>query len=351
MTLEADRTAHERWAAVCARDARADGTFVFAVRTTGVFCRPPCPARRPRRTNVEFFDGADAARAAGYRACKRCKPDGRSTQDELVALVDRACRTIEAAETAPSLAELAAAAGKSPFHFQRVFKRVVGVSPREYAAAKRIEQLRSTLPAHGRVADAMYEAGFGSSSRAYSQAASTLGMTPSVFRAGGRGERVRFAVAESSAGWIAVAATQRGIAAIDLADDRAIACARIQKRFWAADLAEDEAELRDVLDAILHSIEQPVAGLDLPLDVQGTAFSRRVWRALTQLGPGQTATYGQIADAIGRPGAARAVATACAANPVALGIPCHRVVPAGGGSGGYRWGTARKRALLDAESR
>jgi len=350
MTIEADRTADERWEAVRARDARADGTFVFAVRTTGVYCRPHCAARRPLRANVEFFETGEAARAAGYRACKRCKPDGVSTEHELVALVDRACRTIEAAEITPSLAELAAAAGKSPFYFQRTFKRIVGVSPREYAAAKRAEHLRSALSAHARVTDAVYDAGFGSSSRVYSLAASTLGMTPSAFRDGGRGERVRYAVVETAFGWIAIAVTQRGVAAIELHDSRDAARARIAERFAAADLAEDQTELRDVLDAILRYIERPAAGLDLPLDVQGTAFARRVWRALTQLAPGETASYTQIAQAIGRPGAARAVAAACAANPVALAIPCHRVVPASGGTGGYRWGAGRKRALLAAES-
>lgn len=349
--IEADPAATERyWEAVCARDARADGTFVFAVRTTGVFCRPQCAARRPRRENVEFFATPEAARAGGYRACKRCRPEGSSPDRDLVALVDRACRTIEAAETMPSLGELAAAAGKSPFYFQRTFKRIVGLTPRDYAAAKRAEGLREALPAQARVADAVYEAGFGSSSRVYSLAASTLGMTPSAFRAKGQGERVRFAAAPSALGWIAVAVTGRGVAAIELGDSREAVCTRIGERFAAADLAEDQSELRAALAAILRYVEQPRAGLDLALDVQGTAFARRVWRALTQLAPGETATYAQIAESIGRPGAARAVASACAANPAALAIPCHRVVPAGGGSGGYRWGAARKRALLDAES-
>jgi AraC family transcriptional regulator of adaptative response/methylated-DNA-[protein]-cysteine methyltransferase len=347
---DTDITDRERWEAVCARDARADGTFVFAVRTTGVFCRPQCAARRPLRENVEFFAAVDEARAAGYRPCKRCRPAGRSPEDELVTLVDRACRTLEVSEMVPPLAALAAAAGKSPFYFQRTFKRIVGVTPREYAAAKRAEGLRHALPAHARVVDAVYDAGFGSSSRAYSLAAATLGMTPSAYRAGGAGERIRFASGESALGWIAVAVTARGVAAIELGDSRDAVCARIIARFAAADVVEDPTELASVLGEILRYVEQPRSGLDLPLDVQGTAFARRVWRALTQLAPGATATYGQIAESVGRPGAARAVASACAANPAALAIPCHRVVPAGGGSGGYRWGAARKRALLDAES-
>ncbi len=340
----------ERWAAVCARDAQANGRFVFAVRTTGVFCRPQCSARRPLRVNVRFFPTAVDARTAGFRPCKRCRAEDRSAQAELVALIDAACRTIAAGETPPTLAELAAAAGKSPFYFQRAFKRVVGVSPREYAAAKRAQALRGALPASARVTDAVYDAGFGSSSRAYCVAATTLGMTPGAFRAGGRGERVRFAVVATALGFIGVAVTQRGVASIELHDARDAAVERIGARFAAADLAADEHALRDVVAEIVRYVERPAAGLDLPLDVQGTAFARRVWRALVAIPPGSTATYAQIATTIDQPRAARAVAAACAANPAALAIPCHRVVPARGGSGGYRWGAGRKRALLDAES-
>jgi AraC family transcriptional regulator of adaptative response/methylated-DNA-[protein]-cysteine methyltransferase len=351
MTGESNPTEADRWAAVCARDASADGRFVLAVRTTGVYCRPSCAARQPLRANVEFFAAGADARAAGYRACKRCVPEGPSRQAELVALVDRACRTIETAEAVPTLAELAAEAGKSVFYFQRVFTRIVGVSPREYAAAKRADGLRDALPANVRIVDAVFAAGFGSSSRAYAVAAQTLGMAPAVFRAGGHGERVRYAAAATALGWIAVAATARGVAAIELGETREAATNRIVARFAAADVAEDAASLHDVLLKVLAYVDRPSAGLDLPLDVQGTAFARRVWRALTQIPPGHTATYAQVATAIGRPGAARAVASACAANPAALAIPCHRVVPAAGGSGGYRWGAARKRSLLDAESR
>lgn len=343
-------TVDERWDAVCARDARADGAFFFGVATTGVYCRPQCAARRPLRTNVQFFETTERARAAGFRACKRCRPEGRSTADDTLTLVDRACREIEAAETPPTLAELAATAGKSPFHFQRLFKRIVGVSPREYAAAKRDEQLRSALAERERVTDAIFEAGFGSHSRAYELAPAALGMTPAAFRARGRGEMVRFTALPSAFGWIGVAVTARGVASIELGDERAAVCARITERFAQADLTEDDGALEAVIAAIVRYIDRPPEGLALPLDVQGTAFARRVWRALTQIGPGETATYAQIAAAIGQPAAARAVASACAANPVALAIPCHRVVPAKGGPGGYRWGAQRKRALLAAES-
>jgi AraC family transcriptional regulator of adaptative response/methylated-DNA-[protein]-cysteine methyltransferase len=350
LTSDANLDDGRCWAAVCARDPAADGSFVFAVRTTGVFCRPPCAARRPLRANVTFFATPAQARAAGFRACKRCHPDASSAEATLVAIVDRACRAIDAAETTPVLSELAAAAGKSPFHFQRLFTRIVGLSPRDYFAARRATELRSALSGSARVADAIYAAGFGSSSRAYTLAASTLGMTPSAYRAGGAGERIRFAAVPTPLGWIAAALTRRGVAAIEIGDERAVVTARITERFAAADLAEDETELRAVLAAIVQYIERPATGLDLSLDVQGTAFARRVWRALTELGPGQTATYAQIARAIGRPGAARAVGSACAANPVALAIPCHRVVPAGGGTGGYRWGAERKRRLLAGEA-
>lgn len=350
MTSETDQIASERWDAVCARDARADGTFVFAVRTTGVFCRPNCAARRPLRANVEFFAEPQAARAAGYRPCKRCRPEDGSERAMLAQMIGRACRAIDDAEIEPTLSELAASVGLSAFHFQRTFKRIVGVSPHDYAGAKRAERLSRTLPDHARVADAVYAAGFGSSSAAYSQAAATLGMSPSAFRDGGRGERIRFAARQTAIGWIAVAVTKRGVAAIELGDDRAVVCAGVTARFPTADLAEDETELGPALAAILEYLARPQSGLDLPLDVQGTAFRRRVWRALTQIAPGRTATYAEIAAAIGEPRAVRAVAAACAANPAALAIPCHRVVPKRGDSGGYRWGAARKRALLDAES-
>ncbi len=349
MVIEVDRH-DEHWAAVCARDANADGRFVFAVRTTGIFCRPQCAARRPLRANVEFFPTPGAAQAAGFRACKRCRPGGRSVRNEHAEIAAAACRAIAAADAPLTLRELAATAGMSPFHFQRTFKRIVGVTPREYAAGLRADALQRDLPGAERVIDAVYEAGFGSLARAQTLAPSTLGMPASAFRRHGRGERVRYAALMTPLGWLAVAMTERGVASIELGDTRAAVCARIEQRFSAADVAEDGAGLGAVIAAVLHYIERPAGGLDLPLDVQGTAFARRVWRALMLLEPGQTATYAEIARAIGRPSAARAVAAACAANTIALAIPCHRVVPAAGGPGGYRWGAERKRALLAAEA-
>jgi AraC family transcriptional regulator of adaptative response/methylated-DNA-[protein]-cysteine methyltransferase len=348
MNVQQFLTEADRWEAVCARDAAADGAFLFAVRTTGIYCRPHCAARRPLRANVEFFERASEAEACGYRACKRCVPDGVPEAAQ-IALIDAACREIESAEKVPTLAQLAALAGRSPFHFQRLFKRIVGVSPREYGAAKRAEQLRAGLAAQRSVTTAIHDAGFGSSSRAYDIAPRTLGMSPGAYRDRGRGVRMTFAVAQTPLGWIGIAATDRGVAAIELGDARDIVRDRIRDRFAHADLIEDNVSLRDKLDSVLAYIERPSAGLHLPLDVQGTAFQHRVWRALTEIAPGQRASYADVARAIGAPSAARAVATACAANPAALAIPCHRVVRGNGEIGGYRWGEARKRVLLEAE--
>jgi len=341
-------TDDERWDAVCARDVSADSAFRFAVRTTGVYCRPQCAARRPLRENVEFFERGSQAEAAGYRACKRCLPDGVPEAAQ-IALVDAACREIETAERQPTLGELAGRARRSPFYFQRLFKRIVGISPREYGAAKRAEHLRAGLAARHSVTTAIADAGFGSSSRAYDIAPQTLGMSPGTYRERGRGMRIAYAVAPTPLGWIGIAATVHGIAAIELGDDGDAVREGVRARFAHADLREDDAALRSSLETVLAFIERPSAGLQLPLDVQGTAFQRRVWRALTDIQYGQRASYADVARAIGEPGSARAVATACAANPVALAIPCHRVVRADGAIGGYRWGEERKRTLLEAE--
>jgi len=341
-------TDEDRWDAVCAREAAADGAFRFAVRTTGVYCRPQCAARRPLRKNVEFFERGTDAEAAGYRACKRCLPDG-VPEAAHIALIDAACREIETAERLPTLADLALRANRSPFYFQRLFKRIVGVSPREYGAAKRAEQLRDGLGAQRSVTTAIHDAGFGSSSRAYEIAPQTLGMSPGAYRDRGRGMQVAYAIAQTPLGWIGIAATQHGVAAIELGDKRDDVRDRVRARFANAELREDDAALRGNLEIVLAYIKRPSLGLRLPLDVQGTAFQRRVWRALTEIAPGQRASYAEVARAIGDPNASRAVATACASNPVALAIPCHRVVRGDGAIGGYRWGEDRKRTLLEAE--
>jgi AraC family transcriptional regulator of adaptative response/methylated-DNA-[protein]-cysteine methyltransferase len=347
-----------RWSALLARDPGADGAFFYSVRTTGVYCRPSCAARRPRPENVRFHTTQAEAERAGFRACRRCRPDGVPPATEQAALVARACRAMEAAETPPGLAELAAEAGLSPWHFHRVFKLATGLTPRAYAAARRAERLRSGLTAGASVTQAIYEAGFNASSRFYEQADALLGMTASAWRAGAPDTGISYAVGACSLGAILVAASARGICAILLGDDADTLARSLRARFPRATLVgDDPAFARLVADAVAL-VEAPDRGLDLPLDVRGTAFQHRVWQALRAIPAGQTASYGEIAARIGQPGAARAVGAACAANMLAVAIPCHRVVrrdaPAEDGApaaGSYRWGAERKRALLARERR
>jgi len=339
-----------RWRAVTLRDAAADGTFVYAVKTTGVFCRPTCPSRRPKPGNVLFFDGADAAARAGFRACRRCHPErAASPRDETLDRIRAAIRAIEAAEAPPTLAALAAAAGLSRFHFLRLFRRTVGISPREYYAARRRDRLQRALGAGESVDAAVYGAGYGSPSRVYEHARSLLGMSPATYRSGAAGERIRHAFARSSLGWVGIAATERGVCAIEIAATRDAAARALATRFPRATPAAGAAALERWLAAAVAFVERPRERLDLPLDVRGTAFQQRVWRALQGTAPGETLSYGALALRLGVPDGARAVARACATNPVPLAIPCHRVVPADGTTGGYRFGTARKRALLERE--
>lgn len=338
-----------RWAAIAGRDQKADGVFLVAVRTTGIYCRPDCPSRMPKRRNVEFFDTRAAAEAAGYRPCKRCRPDAESPRRARARLIAGACRSIEEAEQPPPLKELAAAAGLSPWYFQRQFKEIVGVSPKRYAAAQRDRRFRDRLGAAGSVTEAIYDAGFGSASRAYDGARERLGMTPSAYRDGASGEDIRYVVASCSLGWIAVAATARGICAIEFAEAPEELRQRLAERFPKAELNPGDRRFADWVATVTAFVESPRRGLDLPLDIRGTAFQRRVWEALRKVPPGSTVSYGDLAQRIGQPTAARAVAGACAANPIALAIPCHRAVCADGAPGGYRWGTARKRTLLERE--
>ncbi len=339
------------WAAVRVRDAAADGRFVYAVRTTGVYCRPSCPARLPRRENVSFFASAAAAEAAGFRACKRCHPAGPGPAARDAALVERACAGIADAETPPALAELAAQAGLSPWHFHRVFKRVTGLTPRAYASACRKARMREELARGQRVTDAIYQAGFNSNGRFYAATGGALGMTPSAFRQGGAGERIRFAVGECSLGAILVAASARGLCAISLGDDPQVLVHALEDGFRRAELIGGDAGFEALVARVVAFVDDPRIGLDLPLDIRGTAFQERVWQALSALPAGSTASYADIAAAIGQPSAVRAVARACAANRLAVAIPCHRVVRADGSVSGYRWGVERKRALLEREAR
>ncbi|MCC7274771.1 MAG: bifunctional DNA-binding transcriptional regulator/O6-methylguanine-DNA methyltransferase Ada [Alphaproteobacteria bacterium] len=338
------------WSAVEARDAAADGRFVYAVRTTGVFCRPGCASRRPRRENVAFYAMPEAARAAGFRPCRRCRPEAAAAVDERVLLVQRACRLIEAAEEAPpGLAELGAAVGASPFHLQRLMRQLLGLSPREYADALRMRRFRADLKAGEGIAGATFGAGFGSSSRVYERAARELGMTPGRFRKGATGERIAYAAGPSPLGRVLVAATDRGVCFVALGAEEGPLAAGLAAEFPGAVLERDAGGLGGALATVVRYLEGRMPHPDLPLDLRGTAFQRRVWQELQRIPPGATATYGEIARRIGAPSAARAVGRACATNPAALVVPCHRVVRGDGEAGAYRWGAERKRALLAAE--
>ena len=341
----------ERWTAVCSRDGRADGTFLYSVCTTGIFCRPSCASRPPRRENVAFHADAEAARAAGFRPCKRCRPEGPTLEEERAEAIARACRLIEASEELPSLDELAAVAGLSRFHFHRQFKKVTGVTPRAYAASVRAEAARRVLQSGASVTDAIYAAGFGASSRFYESAQDRLGMRPRAFRAGGKGEQIRFAVGECSLGHVLVAATSVGVCAILLGDDPSALLQDLEDRFPQAELIGDDPSFERYVAHAVGAVERPEEPFALPLDVRGTAFQEKVWNALRKLEPGTTASYGDIAQQIGMPSATRAVAQACGANRIAVAIPCHRIVRTDGSLSGYRWGVKRKQALLEREAK
>lgn len=339
-----------RWAAVLARDPAADGKFFTSVRTTGVYCRPTCTARHARRENVAFYATAAEAERAGFRACKRCRPNEASLAERQAAAVAKACRIIADAEEPPALDDLAAAVGLSRFHFHRVFKAVTGLTPRAYAAAHRGERLRERLPKSRSVTEAIYESGFNSSGRFYADAQTMLGMTPTAFRAGGADAAIRFGVGQCSLGVILVAATDKGICSIMLGDEPDALVRELEGRFPKARLIGGDEKFEAWMAKVVGFVEAPRIGLDLPLDIRGTAFQQRVWQALRQIPVGTTASYADLAAKIGAPEAVRAVAGACASNPVALAIPCHRVVRTDGHLSGYRWGVERKRALLDREA-
>jgi len=344
-------TEHDpRWARVLARDQSADGQFVYAVKTTGVYCQPSSPSRLPRPENVEFFDTPADAEAAGYRPSRRASPDQTTARTQHAALVAAACRRIEAAETPPTLDALAQDAGLSPYHFHRLFKSVTGLTPRAYAAAHRARKLRTQLGRGSSVTEAIYDAGFNASSRFYEASDNVLGMTPSRYRAGGAQTTIRFAVGECSLGSILVAQSDRGICAILMGDDPDALVRDLQDTFPKAELIGGDAGFEDLVAKVVGFVEAPSLGLDLPLDVRGTAFQERVWRALREVPPGSTTSYTEIAARIGAPKAIRAVAQACAANHIAVAIPCHRVIRRDGNTSGYRWGVERKRALLEREA-
>ncbi|MHB1950908.1 MAG: bifunctional DNA-binding transcriptional regulator/O6-methylguanine-DNA methyltransferase Ada [Acidiferrobacteraceae bacterium] len=351
---ESDDTPVERdprWMSVVHRDAAADGAFVYAVKSTGIYCRPSCPSRMAKPKNVRFFASPADAETAGYRACLRCNPRGRSPAQATAAIITEACRLIEQADEMPRFEALAASVGMSPFHFHRQFKAITGVTPKTYGAAHRAQKVRSELAdKEASVTHAIYSAGYSSPSRFYERSNAVLGMTPTAFRNGGKDVAIRFAVGQCSLGAILVACTNKGICAITLGDNPDKLIHDLHDRFPKAELVGGDGDFEQLVAQVVRLVEAPRIGLDLPLDVRGTAFQQRVWQALREVPAGQTASYAEIARRIGQPKAVRAVAQACGANPVAVAIPCHRIVRNDGALSGYRWGIERKRALLAKEA-
>lgn len=337
---------HNKWQQVLARDARQDGRFVFAVRTTGVYCRPSCPSRRPRHDSVEFFAGPHEAERAGYRACLRCKP---TQVPEQAQYVQRARQLLDNAEGVVTLAQLSKRVGLSPFHLQRLFKRATGLSPREYQSARRMQHVKAGLRRGDDVTTALYDAGFGSPSRLYENANQQLGMTPGAYRRGGAGTTIVFAIAATRFGRMLVAATERGLCAVRFGESATELEHGLREEFHAAQLRRDDSAMGRYVEPLLASLRGENTTIDLPLDVRATAFQRKVWETLRQIPRGETRSYSEVAREIGDPQAVRAVARACASNPVAIAVPCHRVVRSDGALAGYRWGVERKKKLLEAE--
>jgi len=339
-----------RWVRVLARDKKADGQFWYSVSTTGVYCRPSCPSRTANPENVQFHDSLENAKATGFRPCRRCNPDGSSLEAENATLVAKACRLIEQSEEEPSLEDLAEAVGLSPGYFHRIFKAATGLTPKNYAAADRAKKVREGLVSGNSVTEAIYDAGYNSSGRFYEKSTGMLGMTPSQYRAGGMNEKIKFAVGQTFLGAILVASSQKGVAAILLGDDPDKLVRDLQDLFPKAHLIGADQDYEAMIARVIGFIEAPEIGLNLPLDIRGTAFQQRVWRALQEIPVGATVSYAEIAQRIGCPNAIRAVAGACAANKLAVAIPCHRVVRNNGAVSGYAWGVERKQALLNREA-
>jgi AraC family transcriptional regulator of adaptative response/methylated-DNA-[protein]-cysteine methyltransferase len=339
---------NQKWSLVLARDARADGRFVYAVKSTGVFCRPSCPSRRPRQENVEFFDSPTQAQRAGYRACRRCSPVERNPQAQKI---EAACRYIdENLDITLSLTAISRHVETSPFHFQRLFKRILGISPRQYQQARRAGKFRQALLSEGRVTDAIYEAGYSSSSRAYEGIPAQLGMTPSAFRRRGAGIDIRYTVLNTELGKLLIATTPRGVCSVRFGESDAALLRELKNDFQAATIHRDDEGLKSLAALVAQLLNGTAAAPNIALDIQGTAFQQLVWQALRRIPAGETRSYAEVASAIGRPSAVRAVANACASNPVAVVVPCHRVVQKNGSMAGYRWGVKRKQALLEREA-
>jgi AraC family transcriptional regulator of adaptative response/methylated-DNA-[protein]-cysteine methyltransferase len=339
-----------RWSRIVARDKTADGHLWYSVSTTGVYCRPSCPSRVANPKNVQLHDSLESAKATGFRPCMRCKPDGASIEDENAVLVAKACRIIEESEEELSLEELVGAIGRSPSYFHRIFKATTGLTPKDYAAGHRAKKIREGLASGNTVTEAIYDAGFNSSGRFYEKSTDLLGMTPSRYRAGGTDEEIRFAVGQTSLGAILVASSSKGVAAILLGDDPDELVRNLQDRFPKAHLIGADRDYEALIAWVVGLVEAPGTGVNLPLDVRGTVFQQRVWQALQEVPTGETVSYAEVARRIGSPKAVRAVASACAANNLAVVIPCHRVVRMDGSLSGYAWGVERKRELIRREA-
>jgi AraC family transcriptional regulator, regulatory protein of adaptative response / methylated-DNA-[protein]-cysteine methyltransferase len=348
---EASSKDEARWGAIVARNRSYDGKFYYSVASTGVYCRPSCPARRAKRANVRFHDTIAEAEAAGFQPCKRCRPNEASLEAQHAAIIASACRRIEEAEEGPKLDELAQSVGLSSYHFHRLFKAITGVTPKAYAVAHRQKRVREKLGTSKSVTEAIYDSGFNSSGRFYADSARVLGMRPSAFRDGGANVDIKFAVGECSLGSILVAASDKGVCAISFGDEPEALVRDLQDTFPRARLIGGDADFEQLVAKVVGFVEAPNIGLDLPLDVRGTAFQHRVWAALRAIPPGSTVSYAELAQHIGEPKAVRAVAGACAANKIAVAIPCYRVVRNDGTLSGYRWGVERKRTLLDREAK
>lgn len=351
MNNQAHTITHDpRWQQLLARDPQADGQFFYSVRTTGIYCRPSCGARQALPENVAFHLTAAEAEAAGFRPCKRCKPDQYALAEVRAAKVAQACRLIESSEGTPSLAQLAAEVGLSTYHFHRMFKTMTGLTPKAYASAQKAQILRQKLNVTTKVTEAIYDAGYGSNSRMYETADQTLGMKPLQYAKGGADTEIYFALAECSLGSILVASTAKGVCAISMGDEPETLCRELQDRFPKATLVGGDKTFEVLVAKVIGLIEAPQLGLKLPLDIQGTAFQQRVWQALCEIPCGKTVTYSELAIQVGMPKAVRAVASACAANTLAVVVPCHRVIRQDGSVSGYRWGVERKKALLEKEA-
>lgn len=349
-TIKDFSTEERRWEAIVQRMQQSDGEFFYGVVTTGIYCRPVCSSRIPNRENVRFFDTTQLAEDADFRPCKRCTPRKESAPNTALDVVTQACRFIEESEKEPTLNQLADIVGLSPYHFHRLFKKTLGITPKQYAAANRQNRVRTNLRQDATITDAIYESGYESSSRFYENAASSLGMKPSEFQKGGKGKLIRYGIVQSYLGWVLVAVSDRGVCRIDFDDSPEILKARLDENFPNAELISDDPTISSIISQTVAFLETPELEYALPLDIQGTAFQQQVWQALRDIRPGTTVSYGDIAKQIGNPKAVRAVAQACGSNSIAVAIPCHRDVRKNGELGGYRWGIKRKEMILEREA-